>query len=557
MERCRKHGWALVLSRMKKMLNVGSARKRTDLDVASALEAFEEAAKTDFSPETCERCLERMRLIEQACLPADSYRPPYYFWRSRLDKETRKAWSAAIRLRLDRKPLPKHQVMLIALDARLVAGGYAADALVNRRWKDHFGILTPLVAEELCLILHQQRAYPKLQVVAEHVLTNIPLHGHQLQVTCDWYFQAAYQAIKGKIYRNTLSLDDVANLEAALNLCAAKLGHDSPNMSNYRGLLACVANDLNSAVEHHCDGQQGRPYHTQFFRAAANLVPLHEMHRLASVTAADMTEGHDFFGKQDFRMRHKPDGDVTLIACDQAYYAAYVEGFADSFALNNPGGLLHIHAVGFTPDEDAIIGIEQAYDVRINVTLDPGPGAGVSVDIWKGYCAGARYIHLPRYLDRYDRVIVNDIDGIVHKSMAAVWAGHEGQVMLSTLALEPNRKGHFAFWSNIGAGAFGIEALPGHKKVARALAAYLVRRFDACLEKGDRFFFTDQVGLLLCALAFRDEVPMVQMPQIFRQSSHNAQTGRDSAKKEAQKELLGELRQKLTEAEGRQSARTE
>lgn len=486
--------------------------------------------------------LELMRAEELSRLSANSFKPPFHFWWRRLQRDRRKALADAVEIGLAASRSPYDRIIWTALLVRFRLSGDALSALINIQWNANFGVLTPTLAEELCMLLHQERAFPKLKNVCGFALDTLELDHRQKQLFCDWYFQAAYQQVKGRIFRNILTPEDVAAVQEALTFCEGILGADAANVGHYRAVMACVEGDLRTAVDWHTRALDQGGYNSQFFRAARNLVPLNQIQGLAEGNEPDAFAKHAFLKACTFDLRHKKDMDATMVACDAPYFDAYIDGFADSFAHCNPGGLLHVHAIAFVPDAARLDALEARFGIKLNVTHDPGPPKPVAKDIWRGYCAGARYIHLPAYLDRYDRVIVNDIDGIVHLPMKDVWKGREGRIQLSTLALESDRKGHFAFWSNIGAGAFATESIDSHMSFARALSRYLVERYDACLKNGDRFFFTDQVGLLLCVLAFDGKTPMTRMPQIFRQSSQTAQSGRDDAKRAAQVELLKELK---------------
>lgn len=510
-------------------------------EVTAVCETVMGSRALNFSLETLEICLSQMQAVEHEMLGGNGYRVPFYFWRKHVPEDVKKAVLPSLMKRLEGATGPHEHILLVALALRVQPDGIDIQKLVARHWQCHLEALSPTRAQELCLILHFHHQFAKLAVVSEHMVRTGLGSWVQQRLFCDWYVQSRYQPLKRKMFQNTLSDDDVGDLEEVVAQCEDRLGVDDPNVSNYRGLLACARGDFQAAVKHHCAGQHGT-YHIQFFRAASNIIPVERMRHLAVTRTEELAGDNGFLSRQRVILRHEKADDATIIACDERYYYAFAEQFIESFALNNPGGLLHIHAVGFEPDTERLDEFEAKYGACINITIDPGPDGLIPGDIWSGYCAGARYIHLPQYLEIYDRVIVNDIDGIVHSPMKDVWAGNEGTIMLSTMALENDRKGHFAFWSNIGAGAFGAEARPEHKVFIKALSRYLIERLEECRRTGQRFFFSDQVGLLLCVLAFGDSVKMTRMRQIFRQSPQAAQTGRHKAKRDAQSRLLAELR---------------
>lgn len=396
--------------------------------------------------------------------------------------------------------------------------------------------VTPDLMFDLMLVQHVVEDWEGLKGASKAILNSGIDDSRLNELAADMLVQATYQLIAPKIFRNTLSEDDVASLKAAIKLTETVLGADHPKLAHYRGLLASVSGDLEKAVELHASASSQIGYTTQFFRAAANIIPICEIKAFAE-------QAPNLLPDDCWNLRHTDCHECTLLSTDQGYFSQYFEGFLESFSLVNPGALLHVHAVGFRPKLSRITALEGRFGVQINVTYDPQPTQRLSPDMFKGYCAGARYMYLPQYLDRYDRVIIHDIDGVLETSMSSVWQGREDIIMISSLVPDDNRRGHFAFWSNIGAGAFAITANQANWKFASALSKYLHNRFEACEQTGGRFFFTDQVGLLLATLAFKDDCTIVRMPAIFKQSSDTRGQRRERAKKEAQKKLLEKLRQ--------------
>ena len=389
---------------------------------------------------------------------------------------------------------------------------------------------------DLMLLLHAVQDWGSLAKASESILVREASGTDICCLAADMLIQAKYQLIKVRIFRNSITKDDVATLAAGLAITENALGPNHPKQAHYQGLFACVSGDLERAVALHAGAAANAAYSTQFFRAASNVISLDEMKifaRSAPVKIADHC----------WKQRHTGHTECTLLSTDFGYFANYFEGFLESFSILNPGGLVHLHAVGFEPEIRRIVDLEERFGVHVNITHDPQILSRLSPDIFKGYCAGARYMYLPQYLALYDRVIIHDIDGIVETSMASVWNGRAGDIMISSLVPEPDRRGHFAFWSNIGAGAFAIAANPANHEFAAALSGYLHARFDVCRKTGGRFFFTDQIGLLLATLAFADECKISRMPAIFNQSSESRGQQRGQAKLDAQEKLLQKLRQ--------------
>lgn len=530
----------------------GSAVQKTaPVDAEAVVAAVSVLLEKDFELSASKECVALMQAVEQQFFVKDYYRYPFYFWKPRLSdgakKQFREGWQAAFARHED----VSAKMTILALAGRIAPPNDKFAAALNKVVEMDWSRLGDALAEEFCALLQAQRKYEILCPAAEAFLKRPTLEARQKMLLCDFYVQAAYQRLKKKVFQNILNADDLALMRAVVDTCGKILGRECANMRHYQGLVACMENDLEAAVKHHEQARILPGYNTQFFRAGLNMVSLATMHTLAATPTSEFAENPAFFQEIIYKFRHGSGGDATLLACDETYFKAYAAGFCRSYGALNPGKVLHIHAIGFEPSETELDKLETDFGVAINVSLDPGPAQDITNDLRRGYCAGARYIHLPTYLDHYSRIIVNDIDGIVHRSFDDVWSGHGGKVLLSTLVLEADRKGHFAFWSNIGAGAFGIESIPSHRQFAQALANFLTRRFNECDERDERFFFSDQVGLLLCVLAFKGQVPMIRMPQVFRQSTQTSQVGRDAAKKDAQSALFKSM------VEGKSKAVTE
>ena len=479
------------------------------------------------------------RRHDRRFVAAAYYRPTGFAWKQAFTKLRREP--AVVKLRqIDLKDLScLDQLSILGLRYR-IAILTAEDQEAIRTLK-----IDQIVAErkvtsdlliDLMLLQHVVEDWRGLIGASEAIFSGGIGDTRLNELAADMLVQAIYQLLAPKIFRNTISGDDVASLKAAIASTEMILGADHPKLAHYCGLLASVSGDLEKAADFHAGASSQTGYSTQFFRAATNVVPIGEMKAFAGQAFHSLPE-------DCWNMRHADCRECTLLSTDQGYFSQYFEGFLESFSLLNPGALLHVHAIGFKPKLSRIVALENRFGVHINVTHDPQPTQGLSPDMFKGYCAGARYMYLPQYLGRYDRVVIHDIDGVLETSMDSVWQGRgDDTIMVSSLVPDDNRRGHFAFWSNIGAGAFAITANEPNLKFGSALSGYLHSRFEACQKTGGRFFFTDQVGLLLATLAFKDECNIERMPPIFKQSSDTRGQLRDRAKKEAQEKLLEKLR---------------
>lgn len=478
------------------------------------------------------------RCYDRRFVAATYYRPTGFAWKQAFKQPRRKPAIAKLgQIIMAELSLPD-QVSILGLRYRIATLSNEDQGTIRgldigqlfKACKD-----TPDLLFDLMMVQHVMENWAGLEKASTAILDGGTGDKNLGELAADMLMQATYQQIAPKVFRNTITADDVARLQAAITVVETALGAGHAKLAHYYGILASVSGDLEKAAELHTAADANTGYSTQFFRAAANVISLEQMKTFAGKPPKTLPD-------ECWKLRHTGFQECTLLSADQGYFSQYFEGFLESFSLLNPGALLHLHAIGFEPKPSRIAALEDRFGVPINITRDPQSTKGLSPDLFKGYCAGARYMYMPQYLALYDRVIIHDIDGVLETSMESVWKGREGTIMISSLVPDDNRRGHFAFWSNIGAGAFAITANEANLKFGTALSGYLHSRFDVCQQTGGRFFFTDQIGLLLATLAFKDECTIVRMPAIFKQSGDTRGQQRERVKKEAQEKLLKKLR---------------
>ncbi|PCI63349.1 MAG: hypothetical protein COB37_05150 [Kordiimonadales bacterium] len=479
-----------------------------------------------------------VRSVEQRDVIGQYYRVPYFYWKSRLPKAARLAAAENLRKVAAAEVVQGYNLIIYTgLIMRLLQ--------LNERERQSFlayqeelqdiRYLSPELLFEFITILYAERNHQAVKRYTGLAFARSDLPFRQRELYCDFHFEASYQLLASRIFQNNIEQPHIAELKDSYDLCVAQLGATNPHLKNYLGVIACIEKRFEDAVSLHASKDLKQGYYSQYFRSGANVVSLDLMREFADRDYVDEPSLR-------FKMQHQKAKSCTLVSCDSGYFYMYIKGFVASFALHNPGGIVHIHAVDFEPEQKRITQMETEFNIGINVTLDAQSLEALTPDLMKGYCAGARYMYLPEYLDRYERVIITDIDGVLRTSEDAIWQDREDAVLLSTLALESNRKAHFAFWSNIGAGATGVPANPSGRLFSRAISAYLRYRFDQCNKTDERFFFSDQVGLLLAVLVLKNECSYLRMPQLFDQSGSNKVGGRARVKKAKQQELLEKMR---------------
>lgn len=485
-----------------------------------------------------------LRTYEQAFVVRDYYRPSGYVWKQGLDKSLRE--KRAVELRgLDTKSLNFHHLVayfgllyrltsfssdnIQALQDIRMPKGWTAndvdDAELLRRQSTSFDLLQ---------LQHVVRGWQSLAANAEFLLEQQWPTPRLKSLSADMAVQARYEHVRPKIFRNIIKAADIDPAKAAAALAESAVGACGAAGSHYQALIAAMEGDLDRAVGLHCKAPI-TGYRTQFMRTAAQVEPVQTF--AARSFSKDNWPQQPVWDVQDSQQKS-----CSLVACDEGYFYQYFAGFAESFALQNPGGLLHFHGVGFKPSSAAILERIDGLGIEVNVSHDKQDLSALLPDRFKGYCAGARYMYLPFFLQHYDRIIIHDVDGVLTTDMESIWANSDADIMISSLMLGAKRRAYFALWSNIGAGAFAIRRSEGGIAFANALSGYLAEQFTVSDHDERRYFFSDQTGLLLATLAFRDKVAIEKMPQIFEQSTQHSGPGRDKAKKQAQAAALKSLR---------------
>lgn len=485
-----------------------------------------------------------LRDYEQKHVVQSYYRPTGYVWKQSIAPKLRNERAAQLRLLetegRDIGFLSAYYGLIYRLDA---LGDDESGAVSELLLADH--VLLDLSADslipktlaaafDLLLVQHAVQAWGTLSANAEYILRTTWADNRLRDLAGDMAVQGRYQQVMLKIFQNKIEPGDIIPVSKAATLADDAFNGESSGSGHYRGIIAAMEGDLDAAIAFH-SGAAGSGYRTQFMRAGANVIPIEDMRTLET---ADVGCPSRF----KWLNRESQQTDCSLIACDKGYFYQFFDGFSESFALMNPGGLLHLHGVGFKPNMDHVSKRALALGIAIHISYDDMDMSRLTPDMYKGYAAGARYLHLPTLLTAYERIIVHDIDGVLEKDMQSIWASTDADIQISSLVLEADRRGHFALWSNIGAGAFAVKRSENALKYCASLANYLAVRFRVCQHTGGRYFFTDQVGLLLATLAYKDQVQIARMPQIFNQSDDTRNTGRGKAKKDAQAAALRKQR---------------
>lgn len=488
--------------------------------------------------------LRALRAYEQSFVVQNYYRPCGYVWKQGIDKELRLNRAADLR-NLSAEGRDIHYAVahygllyrlaffepddLKAIRAIQLTGYWANEAADADKRAKRFAS-----AFDLLLLQHVVQGWQNLAKNAEFLLEQNWPNQQLKSLAADMALQAHYEYVRPKIFQNTLEPVDIGPAKKAADLAEKTLGQSNFAGGHYRALIAAIEGDLDEAVNLHA-ATPVKGYRTQFFRTAKQ---------------TEFLEAFKTTKRADIHWPQNPKWDrwdshqtsCSLVACDEGYFNQFFADFAESFAIQNPGGLLHFHGVGFKPPTEVVNKRTAHLNIEVNISHDLQDVKALLPDRFKGYCAGARYMYLPFFLAHYDRVIIHDVDGVLTTDMETIWADNDAEVMISSPMLEANRRGHFALWSNIGAGAFAIRRTEGSLQFANALSHYLAEQFVAAADDQQRYFFSDQTGLLLATMAFQYQVNIQKMPQIFKQSGQHNGPGRGRAKRQAQVAALKKMR---------------
>lgn len=486
------------------------------------------------------------RAYEQRFVVQDYYRPCGYVWKQNLDAAVRQSCARELRSQKRNGAGLDYEVAHFGLLYRLVF--LEADELqsvgaitLHESWPKERVSAAELEKRhatvfDLLQLQHVVQSWGQLAANSEFVLRSEWADARLKSLAADMMVQARYEQLIPRIRRNSVEPDHVQMVADSVAVAHEALGNQNGAGHHYEALLSAVRGDMTRAIELH-SSKPAAGYRTQFFRTAE------QVETLAQFKVSGDPE-QSWPARPVWDSRDSDQLSCGLIACDKSYFYQFFEGFAESFALQNPGGLLHFHAVGFTPAMSEIATRTYGLHIEINVSHDDMDLTALWPDRFKGYCAGARYMYLPFFFQHYESVIIYDIDGALTNDMNTIWSSSGSDIMVSSAYLDEEQEHHFVLWQNVIAWAFAIRRNEGTTEFVNALSCYLAERFVRAADDQQRYFFTDQTGLLLAVEAFRDDLDIGRLPTAFSQTKQSLGPGRRKAKKVAQKAALEKLKNK-------------
>ncbi|PCI59307.1 MAG: hypothetical protein COB37_11725 [Kordiimonadales bacterium] len=442
-----------------------------------------------------------LHTFEEGNTSGNVHQVPYKFWDGALPKEKTEALLAKIR-----GPIEQAQndlVTLICCCAVLTRAGYRNHSLytglASKIAKAELGTFSSELLQEACDILHSFSAWTELSQVAAHGLKHFVRLPKFSAICSDWIVLAHYRMLMPLFRNNQLEQQHIAAFENTLNGIAEACEITAKNKLIHQGILAGLRRDPETAVTQMLGSQNTNGYGIKLFQLAENIVSPKSL----------LAEPHPSYAHRkrhlDIQMTHADTGRAALlVSTDQTYFERYAEKLIESFGFWNEGAIIHFHCVNFSPCPDLLARYETIHKVLLNFTVDSQPTILPASEIFKGYCAGARYLFLPDYLLHYRKVIVSDIDGLIVKNIDGLWRGDKHAILLSTKLLDKGQLYGRLIWESIAAGSFGITDSPDNRDFALKVSHYLCQQLDLSEDQNLSYFFTDQIGLMLSYLGSRN-----------------------------------------------------
>jgi hypothetical protein len=190
------------------------------------------------------------------------------------------------------------------------------------------------------------------------------------------------------------------------------------------------------------------------------------------------------------RPRQCEFGYVLLISCDSVYMRKYGFPFIRSFAKHAQGhNLLHVHV--YDPDNRIVDEVnqvaKQAALTRFAISSEICPFAADDAQRRKSYYASGRLIHLPYWLDCYQRPVLSlDVDILVNNSLDCLVNAASGH----DLALN-RRRPIDSPWLDIIANIIIANPTVAARRYLAAAGRYALQR----IERERETWFVDQAAL--------------------------------------------------------------
>gem|GEM_PF-4459816 len=364
---------------------------------------------------------------------------------------------------------------------------------------------------EVLMLLHERQNWQPLRDLAKQAIEQWPAIVDDYPVALD-LFTLAEMRLLIRSWRQ--GVQDPALIEkacASLDWATEHAGAHPKSRQFIKSMKASVRGDYPKSINHMLKAQVESGLMFRIFS-----------HNLEHFVPLSWNPPMDYAADlpAETYYNHAPnDRACLLVSSDQGYFEKYADRFLTSFAHWNQDNLIHWHFVNYNPSRQTIEALEAQHGVRINYTHERQPLLDAAPELVRGYYACARYMHLPAYLAYYGKIFITDVDGVICRPIDAQLVGEKDAIYLhSGLLHQPHPFPGF-IWDAIRAGAFGITGGNQSLEFAKYVACYLRWRFEECRSKNQRYFYADQVALMLGYCRFKGALAFHSIDGIYTQDT--------------------------------------
>lgn len=439
---------------------------------------------------------------------------PYYRWHGALDGAQKGQLQQAVKAQWNADPENAEGLVLAAGLMMRVRAEEPALLKILKKSRDSVipKLENPAALYELGNILRALPDWPHLQALSAQALDRPQAQVWRAHIFADWHILARYRQLVKRFETNSVTADDLEAFAGTIEWLAGRIGEDTKNIAFYRSLMATLRKELDTAIDWTLKAQ------TLAGKTIALFQRLESFVAPGSLTDTEQPGHSALAAAVEHQFRHAPDGEpALLLSADESYFNQFADKLFESFAHWNPGGVIHIHCVHFSLNEDRLAALEATHGIRINASIDCQPAIERGTDLFPGYCANARYLFLPHYLEHYRRIAVSDIDGVIRRPLAELWPEGSDAIRMTTKILSRKWSAARLLWETIAAGSLAISDTPANRRFAWMVANYLADQVEVCRRRSMKLFYTDQIGLLLAFMACRGSCDFKPLSGLYRQ----------------------------------------
>lgn len=451
-----------------------------------------------------------------------TYRIPYAYWQNCLDDTLKQEIAGRIDTQIiDETDLQTH-IACLGIQMRLYPRQWPLLNAVKARGASEY--LSPWSVSAVLEAISIYRAvfdWPTLLSFTQRAMQIFPRAHQDAGIITDCFVLAAYRLMGQDINRGKDGSQALANFTAHIKMALAYIGNDTKNGHFYQSLQAKSEGNIDASIQQLVDAQKADGKVIVFFQRLENFLDVKSIAKTPTPLLQRLLAAPTY----NFRHQAGEEETVLLVSLDEEYFEKYCTDFLSSYGHRNIDGLAHLHCINFVPPASVLSALEASSNTRINITCDMQPELAKSENLFRGYAAGARYIFLPLYLERYKNIVITDVDGFFLAPSDKIWNRHpKSTIMLDTKLFAPDvGEGRHNSWTTgflwelIRAGNFAIRRTEKNMQFAHIVANYLAEQITKCEQHGYELFYTDQIALLLAYKALEQECTFGHSFEVLRQ----------------------------------------